>query len=240
MSKGGPTYDHERISLNLARMRKGGEDFEIVVDPDLALAHKRGDSVDIKDVLKAEKIWADAKKGELASEEHMQALFATTEPLEVAEIILREGEIQLTQTHREQLQKAKYNKIVSIIHMNAINPQTGTVHPEERIRRSMEEARITMDVYKTAQEQVQDVVKKLQPIIPLKFTTFIAEVHLTAGQAAKHYGVLTHFGTIAKEEWLSDGSLAATIELPAGRYNDFVEELSSKTHGEVEIRKHEK
>lgn len=238
--RGGPTFDEERISINIARMRKGGEDFEIVIDPDLAVDYRNGKQVDIKDILKAEKIWADAKKGELASEEHMEALFGTAEPLQIAPIILREGEIQLTHEHREQMRVAKYNRVVSLIHMNAINPQTQVVHPEERIRRAMEEARIRIDPIRPADDQLKEVVKKLQPILPLKFTTFIADVHLPAEHAAKTYGVLTQYGTVESEQWLSDGSLAAAIELPAGRYNDFVEELSSKTHGDVEITKKEK
>ncbi len=238
MAKGGPTYDHERFSINVARLRKGGETFEVVIDPDIALEAKAG-KAEVKDALNSEKIWADAKKGELASEEHMESLFGTTEPLAVAAIVLRDGEIQLTQEHRDRMAEAKYNKVVSIIHMNAINPQTGVVHPEERIRRAMEEAKVRIDPLRPAEDQVKDAVHKLQPILPIKFTTFIADVRLPAEHAAKCYGALTQYGSIVKEQWLSDGSLAASVELPAGRYNALVDDLSSKTHGDVEIEKHE-
>lgn len=241
MVRGGPTFDRERYSLNLAKMKKGGEDFEVVVDPDQAIAYKQEQpGVDIKDVLKAEQVYADAKKGELASEEHMQAVFGTQDPLEVADVLLKEGEIQLTHEHREQLREQKYNKIVSTIHMNAINPQTGTVHPQDRIRRALEEAKFRIDEFKKAQDQVQDALKQIRPILPIKFTTFIADIHLPAEQASKCYGTLTKYGTLQKEQWLSDGTLAAKLELPAGRYSALVDELSSKTHGDVEITKQEK
>ena len=226
--------------MNLAYMKKGGEEFEVVVDPDAAIAYRRGELEDISQVLKAERIFADAKKGIQASEEHMQTVFGTDDALEIADTILKEGEIQLTHEHREALKEQKYNKLVSIIHMNAINPQTETVHPEDRIRRALDEANFRIDIHKTAQEQLQEALHDIRPILPIKFTTFIADIHLPADHASKCYGTLTQYGKLTKEQWLSDGTLAAKVELPAGRYGDLVDELSSKTHGNVEITKHEK
>ena len=240
MSRGGPTFDKEKISLNLARLKKGGENFEVVIDPDLAIAYKKGAQVQLKEVLKAPEIFSDAKKGKLASEEHMQSLFETAKPEEVADIILSQGEIQLTHEHREQLREAKYNKLVSIIRLNAINPQTGIVHPENRIRKALEESKFRINEFKEAQEQVPDALKAIRPLLPIKFTTFIADIHLPATHAAKCYGALSKYGTLQKEQWLSDGTLAVKIELPAGRYGELVEELSNKTHGDVEITKQEK
>ena len=39
----GPTYDKERIHLNIARIRKGGRVFEINIDPEQAVAFKEGE-----------------------------------------------------------------------------------------------------------------------------------------------------------------------------------------------------
>lgn len=240
MSRGGPTFDQERISVNLARLRKGGENFEIVIDADKAVAYKQGQQDDIRQVLKAEKIFFDAKKGELAGETHMETVFGTQDAKEIAKKILDEGDIQLTKEHRERIQEAKRKQIIRMIHMNAVNPSTGLVHPEERIRLAFDEARIKIDPYRTADQQVKEITDKLLPVIPIKFTTFTAEINLPATHAAKLYGVLEHYGKIVREEWLSDGSLDAAVELPAGRYNGLVDELSSKTHGNVQITKHEK
>ncbi len=238
--RGGPTFDHERVQMNLARLRKGGENLEVVGDPDAAISYKQGKLNDINDVLRAHKIFFNAKKGELASEEHLLNLFGTSDPLIIADKIIHEGDIQLTVEHREQLREAKAKKIVRMIHMNAVNPSTGIVHPEERIRLAMQEARVRIDEFKSAEEQVNDIVKKLRPIIPIRFVTYLADVRLPSVHAAKNYGVLEHYGTIVREEWLSDGSLAASVEIPAGSFSDLVDELSAKTHGEVQIEKHEK
>lgn len=237
--RGGPTFDKERVSLNLARLKKGGETFEIVVDPDAAVQYHRDEKITLNDVLKAEHIYADAKKGELASEEHMDAVFETRKPRAIAEIILAQGEIQLTHEHRERIRENKLNKLVQIIKQNAINPQTNTVHPEERIRKSLEQGKFRINEFKSAQEQVQEALKAIRPIIPITFTTFTADIHLPSEHAAKCYAVLGQYGKLVNEQWLTDGTLAAQVEVPAGRYNELVDELASKTHGTVEITKRE-
>ena len=42
----------EQIHINLARIKKNGKSFEIVVDPDKAVAFKQGIIRDIREVLK--------------------------------------------------------------------------------------------------------------------------------------------------------------------------------------------
>ena len=76
---GGPGMEKERISIHVARLKKGGANFEIDIDFDAAMKFKEG-KADIKDVLKAEKIFSDAKKGMEASETQMKQLFETSDP----------------------------------------------------------------------------------------------------------------------------------------------------------------
>ena len=48
----------------LVRYSRGGEKFEIVVDPDKGLAYKRGELKDVSEALMVETIFTDARKGE--------------------------------------------------------------------------------------------------------------------------------------------------------------------------------
>ena len=93
----GETYDKERFSVNLARLKKGNEKFEVVINSDAAIDFKQGRISDIRAALVNEKIFSDAKKGMHASEKLMQSFFKTTDSLKVAEIIIKQGEIQLTE-----------------------------------------------------------------------------------------------------------------------------------------------
>ena len=113
--QGRQTMDHERVSFNLARLKKGGINFEVAVDPDLAIDLKNGKDVDIKDIIKSEEIFSDVKKGLFAPEKEINKLFNTTNALDVAKIIIKEGVIQLTEEYRSKVRAEKKKKIIAII-----------------------------------------------------------------------------------------------------------------------------
>lgn len=233
---GTPTYDHERVQLNLARVRKGGAIFEIVVDPDKAVAWKENAGAgDVSEILKAEEIFSDAKKGMAASEHQLTSIFGTDDPLKVAQIILEEGEIQITQQHREKLREEKRRKLIDLIHTNAIDPRSGNPHPSKRIELAMDEAKVRIDEFKRAEDQMQETVKKLMPVLPIRIERAKLIIHLPAAIAAKLYSTVQQYGSMVDETWLNDGSWRCTVEIPAGLKNELIDTLNSKTHGSVTI-----
>jgi ribosome maturation protein SDO1 len=234
---GGPTFDQERVQLNLVRLRKGGENFEVVVDPDRAIAFREtaGDDNSIRDLLKAEKVFSDAKKGLLASETHMRKVFDTTDTLTIARHLLEEGDIQITQEHREKIRQEKRRKLIHLIHINAIDPKTNNPHPEKRVELAFDEAKVKIDEFRKAEDQVAEVVKQLTTVLPIRFERTKLRIKLPADMAAKVYGTIQHYATIRKEDWQKDGAWLGIIELPAGLRNDLIDELNSKTHGDVHI-----
>lgn len=235
----GPTYDHERVSFNLARLKKGGETFELVVDPDAAIRLKESGSGTVKDVVKAEKIFSDMKKGLLASEDTMKAVFGTTNFQEVAERILAKGEIQLTTEHRDKVREQKLRKLIVRIHREAIDPKTRLPHPEKRIELAFEEAKIKVNELKTVEQQFGEVVKKLQTILPLRFEVATIIVKIPNQYAGKVRGEVTKMAKVVKENWLPE-HWEATLELPAGMKVDLVELLNDRTHGGAIIEEQEK
>src|SRR3989344_3837923 len=160
----------ERVHINLARLKKGGETFEIDVDPDLAIKFKKGvPGIDVRDVLKAEHVFKDAQKGLIASEARLEELFGTDDIMEIASAIIREGEIQLTSEYRNELREQKKRRIIAIIHQNGIDPRTKLPHPVQRIELAMVEAKVRIDEHKRAEDQIQDVVDSMRSILPITF-----------------------------------------------------------------------
>ncbi|MBI5253977.1 MAG: ribosome assembly factor SBDS [Euryarchaeota archaeon] len=217
----------------IARLETHGERYEVLVDPDLALELKHGKEVDVAQVLAVDTIFKDSKKGDKASEERIKQLFGTSNPLEVAKIIIKKGEIQLTTEQRRKMQEDRKKQIIAIIARHAINPQTNAPHPPQRIEKAMEEARVHVDLSKTAEEQVQQVLKVLRPIIPIRFEERTVAARIPAQYAGKAYSVVKSFGEIKKEEWQKDGSWIILMNLPAGVVDEFFEALNSLTKGEV-------
>lgn len=229
-------FDREKIHINMAKLKKGEHIFEVVIDPDIALKIKAGELNDIRESLKSERIFLDARKGAVASESELLKIFNSTDVLKIAEIIIREGEIQLTAEQREKMKEEKKRKIINLIHINAIDPGTSLPHPVTRIENAFEEAKIHVDQFKKAEDQVNDIVKQLRTIMPIKFAVKEIQLHVPANYAVKLYGTIKNYGKILKEDWMNDGSWSAVIEIPAGLQTEFFDELNSKTHGSVETK----
>ena len=230
------TYDKERISINIARLKKGGDKFEIDIDPDKAIEFKQGRLAEIREVLKAEKIFSDIKKGLLASDNEMKSLFGTSDVLEVARKIIKEGEIQISAEHRQKLRDEKKKRIIALISRNGIDPRTSLPHPPARIESALDQIKVKIDEFKSADEQLQDIVKALMPILPIRFEVREIEIRVPVTSVGKANSTIRHFSKVLKEEWLPDGSLKVLIELPAGMQEDFFDRLNSITHGGVESR----
>jgi len=232
----GITYDKERFSVNLARLKKGNEKFEIVINSDAAIDFKQGKISDVRQALVNEKIFSDAKKGMHASEHLMEKFFKTNDPLKIAEIIIKEGEIQLTEEYREKKKKEKMKRLIEIIHRNGVDPRTHLPHPLTRIENAFEEAKVHLDDFQSAEDQLQDVLKKLRIILPIKFEMKEISVKIPADYAAKSYSTVKKFGKILRENWQTDGSWLAVVEMAGGLEQDFYDQINSLTHGNVEAK----
>ncbi len=220
----------------IARITYGGEQFEILVKPEKALSYRMGKLASVAETLVTDTIFTDANKGLKASREKLQKAFGTTDPLKIAEVILRKGALQLTAEQRRQLIEEKRKKIISFISRHCVDPRTNLPHPPLRIEQAMEEIHISIDPFKDAEEQAKEVIKMLRPVLPLKIEEVEVSVHIPAQYVGKVYGVIKNFGTIKREEWRSDGSLQAVVEMPAGLYGSLLEKLGEITRGSVEAR----
>src|SRR3989344_8608871 len=231
----GETYDKERFSVNLARLKKGNEKFEIVINSDDAILFKQGKG-DIRAAIVNEKIFSDAKKGMLASEHLMEQFFKTKDPLKIAELIIKQGESQLTEEYREKKKEEKIKRLIQIIHRNGVDPKTHLPHPITRLENAFEEAKVHLDEFRRAEDQVQDVLKSLRLVLPIKFELVEVALRIPTQHATRAYGTVKSYCKILRDELLSDGTWSAVVELPAGLRDELFDELNRQTHGNVESR----
>ena len=219
-----------------ARITRTGEKFEILVKPELALDYKMGKPLGISQILVIEEIYSDASKGTRASEEKLEKAFASTDAVKIAEEIMKHGELQLTTDQRRQLVEDKRKQIVAFVSRNCIDPRTGTPHPPIRIEQAMNQIKLQIDPFKSADEQAKDVIDELRALIPIKMEQMRVAVKVLAEFSAKGYGAIKGYGTITREEWQADGSLVAVVEMPAGLYGPFVERLGKITQGTIQTK----
>lgn len=220
----------------IARLEYYGEHFEILVDPDMAADFKRGEAIEVQEILAVEEVFKDAKRGDKASEEAMMKAFNTTDILDAAAIIIRKGHVQLTAQQRKEMTEEKRKKIVATITREAINPQTKLPHPARRIEIAMEEAKIHIDPFKSVDEQVNTVLKAIRIKIPIRFERVQVAIKIPGDFSGKVYNVIPEFGKTRKEEWQQDGSWVAIVEIPGGVQDNFYRKLNELTHGQVETK----
>ncbi|MBD3202871.1 ribosome assembly factor SBDS [Candidatus Woesearchaeota archaeon] len=230
------TFDKEQVKFNLAKIKKGGQTFEVIIDPDKIIEFKEKKKVETREILRYEKIFSDAKKGFLASEKDLKSIFGTSDPIQVGKNILDKGEIQFTQEYRDKIRKEKKKRIIDIITRNAIDPQTKLPHPKTRIEAAFEEANIKIDEIKDAESQVDDIVTDLRPIIPIKFSKKEIQIKIGPKHAPKAYSVVDRMAKIKFDNWQTDGSWVCNVEIPAGIQNEFFDKLNKLTHGEIESK----
>jgi ribosome maturation protein SDO1 len=220
----------------IARLTKDNEHFEILVKPEKALDYRTGKIARITEVLVAETIFADANKGTKVSEEQMRKAFETTDPLKIADAILKKGTLQLTTEQRRKMTEDKRKQIIDFISRQAVDPKTNLPHPPLRIENAMEQIRYPIDPHKPVEEQARDIVKLLRPILPLKIEQISLGVRIPAEYSARAYGSIKNFGTIKQEEWRADGSWYGILEMPAGAYASFLNKLGEITKGSGEAK----
>ncbi|MHA1754751.1 MAG: ribosome assembly factor SBDS [Candidatus Odinarchaeia archaeon] len=227
----------ELDNVVIARFEHQGERFEILVNPEKAYEFKRGRDIDLHDILEGYIIFEDVKHGKKASPDKLEQVFGTTEPFKIAERIIKDGDLQLTSEQRNKMIKEKKKRIIAILAKNCFNPQTKLPHPPQRIERGLEEAKVSIDPWKNPEEQAKEIVKKLQEVMPIRMELTQWEVTIPASFSGKAYNLVSKFGNITKEEWGSDGSWKAIVEIPAGIQASFVDAVSKTTKGTANLKK---
>ena len=221
-----------------ARLESHGERFEVLVDPDAALAMKRGEfEGELEDVIAAEDVFENASRGDRPPENALEAVFDTTDPLEVIPEVVERGEIQITAEQRKEMQERKHKELVNRITRNAVNPQMDDApHPPDRIESALAEAGFTVDPMTPAEEQVDDALEALRPVIPIRFKEMTVAVNLPADYAGSGQAKLREFGELEREEWQADGSWVGVITFPAGMQDEFYGRVNEVSEGEGETR----
>ena len=220
----------------IARLKKGEEHFEVLVDPYAAADLIDGKEVDVVQSLAIDAVFKDSKQGTHASEESLQKNFGTEDVAEITKQIILKGDIQLTTEQRNKMQMNRRNRIIETISKNAMDPKTKSPHPRQRIELAMEQAGVHVDPFKPVSEQVKTIIELLRPIIPISMENVRISVKIPAEQIGRAYGTVRNYGTLEREDWQSDGSWIGIIKLPAGMQTDFYDKLNDVTKGNVSTK----
>jgi len=219
--------DHKNQTI--ARMKVKGSTFEILVDTGKAVEYRKTQKGNLAEIMIFDGVFTEYKKGVRASKDELEIAFGTSDHYEIGKKMILEGELMLPMEHKAKAREEKTRQVIQWLVKSCVNPQNGLPHPADRIGRAMEEAGVKIDEAKPVEHQALSAMRLIQKILPIKIEVKKIMLKVPANCASKTYGVLKDF--LMKEEWLSDGSLSCTVEVPQANLIDFYAKLNAVTHG---------
>lgn len=223
----------------VARLETQGLHFEVLLEPEVARRLRDNEPVtddQITEALAIDTVFKDSRKGDRATDESVRKVFGNATVPAIVRQIVAKGEFQLTTDQRREMLENKRKAIVAYIARNAINPQTKTPHPPQRIELAMEEAKVRVDPFKPVEAQVKDVLGALKVLLPIRFEKATIAVKLSGENYARCLNDMKTMGTIIRDEWQDNGSWVGLVEMPAGMQTDFLKRLNDRTKGNVETK----
>ena len=208
-----------------ARIKKTGKNFEIIVDIDNALKFKKGMSKFIE--AEGDRIFSDAKKGLAASNSDLTTAFGTSDVNKIAEIIVKQGEILLTQEHRDEEKDKKIKQVIDLI-VRTSTDSNGRPYNPEKIKSALEQAHVNIKNV-PVENQIKEIVLELSKIIPIKMEIKTFEIIIPAIYTGQIYGIISPYKT--EERWLNNGDLNVIVECSGAMVLSFFDKLNSATHG---------
>ena len=174
-------------------------------------------------------IFHNLKSGEHAGDKEMEEAFGTTDVMEVAEKIIKGGEVVRTTEFMKGVHDAKYKQVVDFLSKNAVSPE-GRPYTPDRIMKALGEANVNVK-NKPVESQVEEILDQLSKVLPIKIERKRVKLVIPALHTGKAYGIVKEF--MKEENWQNNGDLEVVVEMPTALIFDFYDRINSATSGSV-------
>jgi ribosome maturation protein SDO1 len=212
----------------IAKMRVGNKHYEVLVDLELALKLRKGESINIQNVLLANDIFYNSKSGEKAASADLATAFGTSDVLAAATRIIQKGDIQLPQDYREEQQDNKKKQVIDFLVKNAADARTSRPFTLQAISNALDQAKVNI-TNQPIDTQILGITEALKSILPIKIETKKLSITIPAIHTGKVYGIINQYKE--KEDWLPNGDMRVVINIPVGLQMEFYDKLNAITHG---------
>jgi len=234
-------YKGEKNNGNLentvvAKLKKDGHDFEILVYPFIAWDYRHNHpGVTIEQVIAFDEVYSDVQKANTASKELLIECFNTDNIHKIADKIIRDGEVQLTTSQKQLLAENREKEIIDYIAKNAHDPKAKTPIPVQRLVNAFVELKIKINITKQKEKEIEEIIDKLKRIMPISLEKIIIDVEVPASYTGKASAVIYKY-EVVDQNWLPSGDLFCKIKIPAGTKQQLVSDLNNVTHGNIVLR----
>ena len=233
-----PTGIKKLTNIAVVRLKKAGVRFEIACYKNTVVAWRDGFERDLDNVLQTTRVYTNVSKGVFAKEEDVLRAFGTKDESAVCEIILNQGELQVSDKERKVTLENIFRDAVTVLVEKCVNPETNRPYPPGVIERALREIHFSVDPMKGAKQQALAALPKLQTVFPIerapmRFKFAFADA---PAFAARRDQTLEMLATLdAKVERVTETEIVCTADPSAYRACDkFVRERTGGT-GRLEV-----
>jgi ribosome maturation protein SDO1 len=225
--------EHKKTDLNVARLKKNGHDYEVIIDSEAALKFRKGEG-ELSEALLVDKVFKDARTGDVAGD--LIESFGTDDFQKVASEILLKGEVQLSEEYRHKILEVKRNQVLEAVTRKAFDPQTHYPVPRQRVELGMDKLGYKIRFEKSVDEQVNELMDKLKKVMPISFGDIMVTITSPAQFTGQVYALTKKGAEITSQDYLPDGSLSMRVKLSAGLLGELRDKLRSISHGLIKIQ----
>ena len=163
-----PTGIKKLTNIAVVRLKKAGVRFEIACYKNTVVAWRDGFERDLDNVLQTTRVYTNVSKGVFAKEEDVLRAFGTKDESAVCEIILNQGELQVSDKERKVTLENIFRDAVTVLVEKCVNPETNRPYPPGVIERALREIHFSVDPMKGAKQQALAALPKLQTVFPIE------------------------------------------------------------------------
>lgn len=212
----------------IAKLRSGKLFFETMVDLDNAMKLRKGEDVSMGDVIRDNAIYTNLGQGMKAGAAEMEQAFGTSEFEKCVEQIVKKGIIEVSQEFRDEALENRRKQVVDFLVRNAVDAQSGRPFTPDTIENALKDSGAKIE-NKNVDQQINGIVDSLKKVLALKIETKKLKVTIPAMHTGKAYGIVSEYKE--REEWLGNGDLQITLNIPVGIQMEFYDKLNGVTHG---------
>lgn len=216
--------------FQIVRHKIDKQQFEVLVKPETVQKYRDG-KLGLSNVLFSDVIFKNHSKAEKAKEAELVSAFGTSNVEDCIKVILEKGEFQLTTAERKSKMDAKRLEIINYIHKYYIDPKLKTPHPITRIESALDSLKFRIEADVPAERQVQDIIKKMVEIIPLKKSEVEGMLQIPHAHLGIATGIVHKWCTVQRENYNSTGCVY-TVSLVPGDYDAFIADMTNATKGD--------
>jgi len=215
------------------RFKSGKKNFEVLVDFDkLNEFKKTPEEISVYDVLADDKIFADQRKGEIASTNLLEEVFPKKSEEEILKEILIKGECQIPTAYLNKLREEKKLQVINYIVENATNPQTKSKFTPTMVESQVNKLKFNFDANVDVKNQAENVIKLLKKVMPISCEKIILEISVPGEHCGNFYGAFRKFGKITKEYFDNHGFLRLHFEISESQIDEVANYIKNHSNGE--------